>query len=102
MSVEYISPNYTGHHLFHTAETLGLVAIIGDGIENWQGTITKIVTEITGVSISMGTFLSAFVSLLIGKYIGLSDEQFENSTIAVPDGPPINTVRLQFFCTPFG
>src|SRR5271170_6822051 len=35
-SVEYLSERYRGHNLFHTSETLTLIAMIGDRVEGWQ------------------------------------------------------------------
>ena len=99
-SVEYLSQRYTGHNLFHTSETLSLIAIVGDGLDNWQGTIDQIVDEITATCLTIGTFLMGFVGIIFKKYLGLTLEHLEAAAITITDDPSIDDVRLPFFCLP--
>jgi hypothetical protein len=59
-SVEYLS-KISGHNLFHTSETLSLIAIIGDARENWQDTLDQTVEEITATCFTVTTFLMGFI-----------------------------------------
>lgn len=99
-SVEYLSDKYRGHNLFHTSETLSLIAVIGDGLENWQGTIDDIVEEITATCLTVGTFLMGFIGIVFSKYLGLTMEHLEAAAITITDDPSIDDVRLPFFCLP--
>jgi hypothetical protein len=99
-SVEYISKEYSGHNLFHASETLTLIAIIGDGAENWQDTIDQIVDEITATSFTVGAFLRGFIGILLSKHLGLTMEHLEAAEITVTDDPSIDDIRLPFFCLP--
>ena len=99
-SVEYLSKRYTGHNLFHTSETLSLIAIVGDGPENWQDTLDQIVGEITNTCVTVGTFLMGFVGIIFRKHLGLTLEHMEASAITITDDPSIDDVRLPFFCLP--
>ncbi len=100
ISVEYLSDRYAGHNLFHTSETLSLIAIVGDGLENWKGTIDQIVEEITATCVTVGTFLMGFIGIIFSKYLGLTIEHFEATTITITDDPSIDDLRLPFFCLP--
>jgi hypothetical protein len=99
-SVEYLAKNYNGHNLFHTSETLALIAMVGDGIENWQDTIDRIVGEITETCVTMAAFLMGFIGLLLVRFLGLKTEQLEAVTITITDDLSIDDVRLPFFCLP--
>ena len=99
-SVEYLSKRYPGHNLFHTSETLSLIAIVGDGLENWQDTIGQIVGEITATCLTVGTFLMGFIGIIFNKHLGLTMEHLEAAAITITDDPSIDDVRLPFFCLP--
>ncbi len=99
-SVEYLSESYAGHNLFHTSETLSLIAIVGDGLENWQGTIGQIVGEITTTCVTLGTFLMGFIGIIFKNHLGLTMEHLGAVTITITDDPSIDDVRLPFFCLP--
>jgi hypothetical protein len=97
-SVEYLSNKYRGHNLFHTSETLSSLAIIGDGMEDWQGTINRITDEITGIGYVVGNFLTGFIEIIFKKYLGPAMEHLEMVTIT--DDPSIDDARLPFFYQP--
>jgi hypothetical protein len=99
-SVEYISKRYAGHNLFHTSETLSLIAIIGDEIENWQRTLDEIVEEITVTCVRVNTFLMGFIGIVFEKYLGLTMEKLDATTMTITDDLSIDDVRLPFFCLP--
>jgi hypothetical protein len=99
-SVEYLSERYPGHNLFHTSKTLSLIAIVGDGLENWQDTIDQIVGEIITTCVTVGTFLIGFVEIIFKKHLGLTMEHLEAATISITDDPSIDDVRLPFFSLP--
>ena len=98
--MEYLSESYAGHNLFHTSETLSLIAIVGDGLENWQGTIGQIVGEITTTCVTLGTFLMGFIGIIFKNHLGLTMEHLGAVTITITDDPSIDDVRLPFFCLP--
>jgi len=106
VSVEYLSTRYTGHNLFHTAETLSLIAMIGDGPDSWrstliqQATLMQMVDEIIGTCVTLGTFLSGFIGLILSKHLGLKMEHLEAAETTISDDPSIDKVRLPFFCQP--
>ena len=98
-SVEYLSERYTGHNLFNTSETLSLIAIVGDGLENWQATIAQIGEEITAICVTIGTFLMGFIfEIIFKKHLGLTMEHLEAAFIT--DDPSIDDERLPFFNLP--
>lgn len=99
-SVEYLSKRYAGHNLFNTLETLSRIAIVGDGLENWQDTIDQIVEEITATCVTVGTFLMGFIGVIFKKHLGLTMEHLEAATISITDDPSIDDVRLPFFSLP--
>jgi hypothetical protein len=97
-SVEYLS-NYTGHKLFHTSETLSLLAMIGDGGENWQQILDQIVGEIMDVCFMVEIFIMGFFEIIFKKHLGLTMEHLEAVTIT--DDPSIDDMRLPFLaCRP--
>jgi hypothetical protein len=98
-SVEYLS-KISGHNLFHTSETLSLIAIIGDGRENWQDTLDQIVEEITATCFTVGTFLMGIIGIIFKRHLGLTLDHLEATTITVTDDPSIDSVRLPFFYLP--
>jgi hypothetical protein len=99
-SVEYLSERYAGHNLFHTSETLSLIALVGDGLENWQDTIDQIVGDITVTCGTVRTFLMGFIGIVFDKHLGLTMEHLEAASITITDDPSIDDVRLPFFCLP--
>ena len=98
-SVEYLS-KIRGHNLFRTSETLSLIAIVGDGRENWQSTIDQIVEEITATCFTVGTFLMGFIDIVFNRHLGLTMERLETTAITITDDPSIDDVRLPFFYLP--
>jgi hypothetical protein len=99
-SVEYLSKRYSGHNLFHTSETLSLIAILGDGLENWKAAIDQIVEEITTTCSTVGAFLRGFIEIIFNKHLGLTMEHLEAAVITITDDPSIDDVRLPFFSLP--
>jgi hypothetical protein len=98
-STEYLSTNYAGHNLFNTSETLSIVALVGEDLQDWQKKIDDIVEEITATWVTMGVFLSGFIGVIFKKYLGVTAFP-ENAEITIPDEAPIDGLRLPFFCLP--
>ncbi len=99
-STEYLSYDYAGHNLFHTSETLSLIAIVGEGEEGWQERLNKVTDEITNTSAIMGVFIMGFVGTIFKIHLGLTIESLRAVTITIADDPSIDDVRLPFFLMP--
>jgi hypothetical protein len=99
-SVEYLSEKYAGHNLFHTSETLSIIAIIGNKLDKWQSALDSIVEEITDTCVTMGIFLSGVIGLILTKYLGVTNDRLMETEITIADEAPIDALRLPFFCLP--
>jgi hypothetical protein len=96
-SVEYLS-EYTGHKLFRTSETLSVAAMAGHTLEDVQGFLDSMISEITETCFVFELFLLGIFDIIYKKHLGLTSENLQVITIA--DDPSVDEMRLPFFCLP--
>jgi hypothetical protein len=99
--VDYLTAQYAGHALYFGGEALTLNAMIAaTGEGDWRHALMRIFGETTHVSVCFGFFIQSYIGVVLARYIGLTTEDCIARSVTVADDPPIDEVKLPFFCPP--
>jgi hypothetical protein len=93
--------DHPGQCLYFSSE---IIAIVGMTRliekDDWKAGIDKIECDITGISGKMINFFLEYMRAFLERYIPDAGKDVHKDKFAIPDGPPIDTITIPFFCTP--
>lgn len=98
--VDYFSET-PGHCLYFSAELIsvvGMTHVINES--DWRMGLTRIADEICGIAERLGRLLIEYMRVFLEKYLTNSVNDINVTMCTIPDGPPIDTVTIPFFCAP--